>query len=387
MLKLRTDQTRDYPTSTNQQSNTNLETTDPSTSAQTIKTTSLRSQTPGHSESIKPSLWDRAYDDLKKTDGQLVEEYEKLLSIELRTNTGQKLALPIDHDDNFYETMTTTENRINSTNPNKRLEQLKTITDRGLGQLEDGRTKYRIFGHDFIPHNKLAQATRFIQNIRNIIDEAVRLSPHASLAWAGVCVLLPLFMNSSIAEEASRDGYLYVTSRIQFYLKLEPLLLSSCDKFQTFEINKELENRLIALYQQVIEFQMKTVRRVYLTRLVRYTEDTTGHEDWKDMKAKIQQSEEILINDSKLVNDVVTRGELKKLSENAKGFFADITSILTPLVKDSCKGPTLHFRNEGSGTQYNTTGGVQHNGTVNGNNFSGATFGGPLKFNQGEACR
>lgn len=46
------------------------------------------------SEKLKPSLWDRAYDDLKKTDGQLVEEYEKLLSTQLQPNTGQKLYIP-----------------------------------------------------------------------------------------------------------------------------------------------------------------------------------------------------------------------------------------------------------------------------------------------------
>ncbi|KAL7961183.1 hypothetical protein V8C34DRAFT_274015 [Trichoderma compactum] len=362
MLKLQTDQTRDCPTSPKQQSNTNLGTADSSTSAQTIETAGLEPQTPDHSESFRPSLWDRAYDGLKKTDGQLVELYEKLLSTELQTNT----AIPIDHHDNFHEPLTTTENHINSTNPNTRLTQLKTITDRGLQKLEDGRTKYRIFGRDFIPRIQLAQATRFIQITRNVIDEAVKVSPYTCLAWAGVCLILPIFLNPCITEEACRNGCLYLTSRISFYVKLEPLLLSPCDRLQTSGINMELENRLIALYRQIIEFQMKLVRRVYLTRFSRFTEDTTRHEDWEGMMDHIHESEKVVRNDFKQVNDVVIKGELKKLRRNAEQFFADMTSVLIPLVKDTRKAPTFDFRNEGSGNQYNATGGVQHHG-----NFSG----------------
>lgn len=42
---------------------------------------------------LKLSLWDRAYDGLKKTDVGLVEDYEKLLSTQLQTNTSQKLCI------------------------------------------------------------------------------------------------------------------------------------------------------------------------------------------------------------------------------------------------------------------------------------------------------
>lgn len=65
---------------------------DSSTNA--IEPAGLELQVSGQSENLKPSLWDRAYDDLKKTDGKLVEEYEKLLSTQLQTNTGQKPFIP-----------------------------------------------------------------------------------------------------------------------------------------------------------------------------------------------------------------------------------------------------------------------------------------------------
>ncbi|KAL6796604.1 hypothetical protein J3E68DRAFT_401359 [Trichoderma sp. SZMC 28012] len=377
MFSHRTNHTRDRPTSPNQLCDTNLPTAHPLTSALTIETTSLESETSDDSEKCKPSLWNRAYDDLKKADGPLVEEYEKLLSMELQPNT----AIPIDRgDDHLHVPLTTTANRINGTNPDERLEQLKTITDRGLQQLIDGRTKYSIFGHDFIPRNQLAHATRFIQKSRNAIDQAVKISPYTCLAWAGFCVILPIFTNPSVAEEASRDGYLYVTSRMQFYVKLESLLLPS-HRLQASGLTTELEDHLIKLYQQIIKFQMKIVRRVYLTRLARLGEDTIRHEDWEGMVAKIRESEKILSDDAKQVNDASMGRELEELSRNAKKFFDDITSALVSLLTDRHRESTSTFQNDGSGSQYNTTGGIQNNATGNGTNVPGGTFEGPVTFN------
>lgn len=65
---------------------------DSSTNA--LEPAGYRLEVSSQSEKLKPSLWNRAYDDLKKTDGQLVEEYEKLLSTQLQTNTGQKPCIP-----------------------------------------------------------------------------------------------------------------------------------------------------------------------------------------------------------------------------------------------------------------------------------------------------
>ncbi|KAK4069343.1 hypothetical protein Trihar35433_5922 [Trichoderma harzianum] len=338
---------------------------------QTVESTGLQPEVSGHSEEIKPSLWDRAYDGLKKTDGQLVEDYEKLLSMELQTNTVK----PIDPHDNLHELLITAENRINSTNPNERLKQLETITTRGLEQLENRRTKYTIFGHEFTPRNQLAQATRFIQTIRNVIDEAVKVSPYASLASAGFSVILPIFMNPSIAEEASRNGCLYVTSRMQFYVKLESLLLPS-DRLQASGLSAELEDRLIELYRQIIDFQIKVVRRVYLTRLARFKEDMIRHEDWEVMVAKIRESEKILSNDAKQVNDASMGRELENLSSNAEKFFEDITSLLTNRHREP-----FTFQNNGSGKQIiATTGGIQNIATGDGTNFSGGTFTGTVNF-------
>lgn len=246
--------------------------------------------------------------------------------------------------------------------------------------MEGKKAKYTIFGHEFILRDQLGQATQFIQTVKYAIDVAVRASPEASVAWAGICVILPIFMNPSVAEEASRDGYLYVTSRMQFYVKLESLL-SASNKQQETGLDTELEQRLIALYQLIIGFQIRIVRRVYITRLKRLKEDTVEHENWKGMIAEIQESEKKLSNDLKLVKVAAIGNTLDELNRDAEKLFTDINSMLGSMFENNRSASTFYFQNQGPGDQFNATGGTQNNVTGNGRQFSGMTFSAPVTFN------
>lgn len=327
-------------------------------------------------ESPKISLWDRAYDGLKERDAQLVKEYEQLLSRELQTITGPKNGL----SDSNEEIHVSSENQIETDNHRSRLTQMERISNTGLQQLDEKKARFNIFGHEFILRDQLAQATQFIQTIKTAIDVAVKASPEASLAWAGFCVILPIFMNPSDAEEASRDGCLYVTSRIHFYVKLESLL-SAGSKKQDSGLDIELEGRLIALYQLIIDFQIRTVRRVYLTRLKRLKEDTVQHENWKSMIAKIQESEKLLSDDFKLVNDTTMGAALEELNINTKKLLTQIDSMLASLTKTSGDVSTFYFQNTGVGDQFTNHGGYQYNATDNARQFNKTTFHGGVIFN------
>ncbi|GFP58783.1 hypothetical protein TASIC1_0011015000 [Trichoderma asperellum] len=328
---------------------------------------------------IETSLWDRAYDGLREKDRKLVEEYEQLLSIELQTSTSTKNDLQPARRDNGDERDVRIENQMESSDRRTRLSQLETITNKGLQQLEKKKTRFNMFGREFILRDQLAQATRLIQTIKDVIDDAVRASPEASIAWAGVCVILPVFMNPSAAEEASRDGCIYVTSRIRFYVKLETLLLES-KRSNDSGIHVALEDRLLALYQLIIDFQIRTVRRLYLTRLKRLEEDTIRHEDWKGMMDRIKESEKLFSKDYTLIKDVPMRAALEELNGNAEKLAAHIDSMVASLIEDSRKAPMNSFQNKGSGNQFNAAGGTQYNATGKGMQFSGVTFSGAVTF-------
>lgn len=347
------------------------------------KTSSLAANIPGPTADIletpkqsKTSLWDRAYDSLRARDKRLVEEYEELLSRELQAIANSKNVI----DDNNNELHVHMDNQIENDDHKMRLTQLETITSNGLQQLDKKKAKFNIFGHEFILRDQLSQATQFIQTIKDAIDVAVRASPEASLAWAGFCVILPIFMNPSAAEEASRDGCLYVTSRIHFYVKLESLI-SASNRLRTSGLDAELEGCLITLYRLIIDFQIRTVRRVYLTRVRRFKEDTVQHENWKGMITKIQESEKLFSDDFKLIQDAVMGTALEELNDNAKKLLADIDSMLVPLFKISRTGSTSSFQSYGSGNQFNAVGGAQYNAMDNARQFNGSAFNGAVTFN------
>lgn len=87
---------------------------------------------------------------------------------------------------------------------------------------------------------------------KDLIDEAVKASPEASMAWAGVCIILPLLTNPSTADEANRDGFTYVTTRMHYYVALEPLLLQLSQDWTSATVPKnvmaEFEKHIIDLY-------------------------------------------------------------------------------------------------------------------------------------------
>ncbi|KAM0281218.1 hypothetical protein ACHAQH_003649 [Verticillium albo-atrum] len=232
-----------------------------------------------------PLLLNRAYEALREKDAQLVDRYEKLLSTELE----QRSVSQDTHRQN--DDLDSIENQMN-TNPDKRQHQLERITDQGLRRANEKQTKYTLFGHQFILRDQAAQAAQFVQAMKGPITEAAKASPEASVAWAGVSVLLPLFIYPSAAEEANRDGLSYTIFRIRYYVKLEYLLWPEnlCEP----GLRGEFESHIVDLYQHILEFQINTVIRFYWWWLSNLGRDLIRHDNWAGMLAKIKEREQII---------------------------------------------------------------------------------------------
>ncbi|KAI0447277.1 hypothetical protein F4803DRAFT_364494 [Xylaria telfairii] len=269
----------------------------------------LDSCPPSNHEVAPPiqSLWDRAYDTLRLSeDGRkLVEDYEGLLSKEAQnmistSNDGLAGAVPPDDEQS-------------------RQIQLQTIIAAGLQRIAEKKTKYTIAGHEFNLSNQIDQAAKLVIWAKSLIGEAVKQSPEASVAWAGVCIILPLLTNPKIADEANRDGFAYVTTRMQYYTKFEPLV-RQLDK--NLEVSPELidqaNDHIVQLYERILKFQIRSVLRFYRSHLGRYAGDVILTEDWKKMKSDIKEFEDTVNGTLNQINQFVARQELESLNENSK---------------------------------------------------------------------
>lgn len=228
------------------------------------------------------------------------------------------------------EDLNHTKNRIEP-NHDKRQAQLKTITDRGLLRADEKRTNYTIFGHNFVLKDQVAHAAQFIQAIKGLIDEAVRVSPEASLAWAGVCVLLPVLTNPSAAEEASRCGLSYVTSRIRYYVELERLLWP--EALRDPSLKTEFDEYIVDLYQHILEFQIRTVLRFYRKWLNNLGRDMIRHDDWNGMLSKVKELEQVVREESSIVNTIASRNTLEVISKVAEQQFGKMQSLISVAEK------------------------------------------------------
>ena len=118
-------------------------------------------------------LWNQAYEALRETDPKLVLRYEECLSSTMSTMVG----------------MTVTFSGIGKL---QRQQQMEALLRKKIE--EDKERNWSIpFGNDRIAVRDLAEpVVGIIDWVQGFVADALKSSPYGSIAWAGVCLLLPV---------------------------------------------------------------------------------------------------------------------------------------------------------------------------------------------------
>jgi hypothetical protein len=132
----------------------------PSTHTLTPADTSL----PSYS-SVPERLWNRAYDALRSRETPLVDTYEKILSVKLQENGTTLVDIKL------------TQNKISNDRKTRR-SQMQQLLQAGL----DRRQKQVSI------QESISEGLRVFESLRGMIDQAVKASPDAAVAWVGVCL-------------------------------------------------------------------------------------------------------------------------------------------------------------------------------------------------------
>ncbi|TGJ83961.1 hypothetical protein E0Z10_g4814 [Xylaria hypoxylon] len=269
------------------------------------------------------SLWDRAYGALGEEKPQLVEEYEKLLSEDAQetssvsNNEPSAQAMPPDDIGR-------------GTDIQSQRAQLNTIIAKGLRRAEEKKTKYTIAGHEFVLSNQIAQAAELVLWAKDWIGVAVKQSPEASITWAGVCMILPLLTSPIVADEANRDGFLYVTTRMRYYAELEPLVQQLGENpGVSHTLMAEVNGHVISLYQGILEFQILSVLRFYKSCLGRYVGDVLQTKDWKQMRLSIEKLEKTVDGNLSQINQFTSREKLESLNATSRDALKVMQQLLS----------------------------------------------------------
>ncbi|EMR87686.1 putative ankyrin repeat protein [Botrytis cinerea BcDW1] len=273
-----------------------------------------------HEEENIKSLWDCAYDAVKKENPELVTKYEKLLSTELLEKDSEPDEDPLKQ---AKKTLDQTDNIIDSKLLNRRA-QLKAIITCGQQRMDARKTGLQ---------DTIAHGVEFLLWGKDLIGEAVKASPEASVAWAGVCIVLPLLTNASTADKANRDGFAYVTTRMNYYVALEPLLLQVSHDSASVTVNQnlvlEIKKHIIELYQHILDFQFRSVLRFYRSHYKNFGRDSIQHENWSEMKTAITDLDKNVRKDLGQMNALVSTQELENLSAKADQSLSNMQHLLS----------------------------------------------------------
>jgi hypothetical protein len=118
-------------------------------------------------------LWNRAYDELKRSEPKLLDAYERILSRELKID-------PSNPDESQFE------NSIEQVNTTKRWLQMEQLAQAGLKKTE-GEHKVK---------QAVGDVLQGVLAVKDIVSLAVQTVPQAALAWTGVCLavqVIPFF--------------------------------------------------------------------------------------------------------------------------------------------------------------------------------------------------
>lgn len=129
-------------------------------------------QVPQHKVENCKSLWDRAYDDLRNEERELVDTFEKILMSEPEIGGAASL------DDG---------------DTSKREKQMSALVDKKLEVMNNKQWRVRVCGRSVEVREQVDRIVKVVLVAKDFISSAASIDPlHAGLPWAGVCLLLPV---------------------------------------------------------------------------------------------------------------------------------------------------------------------------------------------------
>ncbi|OPB43187.1 hypothetical protein A0O28_0088230 [Trichoderma guizhouense] len=251
---------------------------------------------------LQGRLWNKAYEQLKSGNTELVESYEKILSTKLS------------RDQNGTSEPASLKNRIDKAY-NERWKQMQMIVEAAVEKKQQSNEKKQKIGSG-------------LAAVGTTMSQAVRAFPEGAVAWTGVCFALEMVSNSIQEAKANNEGILYVVSRMDWYWHLAELLSDdNRDRSAPNSLRLQMEKHIVDLYQKLLLYQMKSVCRYYRRHGPAIWRDAIKADNWTDQLDDIRNAEATVQEDVRIFNALEIQkrlGELDSASQVLQGEMKDI---------------------------------------------------------------
>ncbi|KAL4734411.1 hypothetical protein BDV11DRAFT_174791 [Aspergillus similis] len=219
-------------------------------------------------------LWSNAYAQLQDEEPGLIAAYEQnLIASQQEEHRSQ---LPSEATDV------------------SRQKSLQQLVQRRLDEIEKSRLKVSVGGREIAVRDQARRVVHAVLSVKDMIDLAVSVEPHASLAWAGVMVFLNPVANAFTQEDDALDGF---------------------DAGPLGDLGAALRSRIVMMYAQVLKYQIRLAKHYGHSTFFRSLRDLAVTDNWKDMLLTITDMEKGISGDLEIVAGHTIRGIDRKVEE------------------------------------------------------------------------
>lgn len=135
---------------------------------------------------------------------------------------------------------------------------------------------------------------------KDFIGSAVSADPHASLAWAGISVFLPLLCRPEEQNEALVDGVDQICSTMCRYTVYERVFVESGAATQNRALSDDVEQlrarlelKAVTMLGDIIEYQARVARYCSRNTMHRYFVDVVKGDDWTQISLRIEKNDAV----------------------------------------------------------------------------------------------
>ncbi|CZR67570.1 uncharacterized protein PAC_17469 [Phialocephala subalpina] len=276
-------------------------------------------------EPLKPvgELWNEAYEELKDKEKSLIKEYEAAMSQDMSTilcSTSLALGAP--------------EVSV------RRKEQMVALVEKKVVEAKKNAWKLKYGDSEVLVKDLAEPVVNLINDAEKFVDGVVSANPYASIAWAGVSLLLPLFLNPSKQAASLATGLDYIGNLIVRSDMRQKLYERQYKVANSSEGLHEYRDTLKELYVRILKFEAKCVCYYSKNQVSRLSRDIAKWDMWDSLLQDVTVQEGEFVKVYKIWKDLIAQEEYEKLSsrhaesinvmklisENIVGFQQAVTS-------------------------------------------------------------
>ncbi|KAF5975527.1 ankyrin repeat-containing protein [Fusarium bulbicola] len=166
-------------------------------------------------------------------------------------------------------------------------EKMRVVVTIKLEEMQQKEWVLKWHGHVFKVREEVTRIVGIVQKISGFASQTAALNPYSGLAWAGVCVLLPMITNDTDERQIAIDGVSKATELVARYkIVEEDYLAGKHGKHEDFE------KVLVAMYRKITLFYIKAACYFARSTLKRILRGVAVLDDWKSTLASLTKADE-----------------------------------------------------------------------------------------------